>query len=141
MVAASSRCVVVVSFCTLWPGLICCDCVAAWLCGGVCTCVYVWVQGTAGSPWYNGTMFANLTESVVVVINYRVGALGFASLGAGAPINGSYGYLDQMCVESAASVAASVLCGCVAVWLCAAWLCGCVAVWLCGCGHSYGGGL
>ena len=48
--------------------------------------VMVWIHGggyTSGQgaiPWYNGTRFANNSDIVVVSINYRLGALGFADL-------------------------------------------------------------
>lgn len=41
------------------------------------------IEGTSGQgviPWYNGTRFANNSDIVVVSINYRLGALGFADL-------------------------------------------------------------
>ena len=48
--------------------------------------VMVWIHGggyTSGQgaiPWYNGTRFARNKDIVVVSINYRLGALGFADL-------------------------------------------------------------
>jgi para-nitrobenzyl esterase len=48
--------------------------------------VIVWIHGggyTSGQgaiPWYNGTRFAKNNDILVVSINYRLGALGFADL-------------------------------------------------------------
>lgn len=48
--------------------------------------VMVWIHGgayTSGQgaiPWYNGTRFAKNNDIIVVSINYRLGALGFADL-------------------------------------------------------------
>ena len=67
--------------------------------------VMVWIHGggyTSGQgaiPWYNGNRFAKNNDIVVVSINYRLGALGFADLShlgeefATSNINGT---LDQI---------------------------------------------
>ena len=63
--------------------------------------VMVWIHGGAfrhgsGSvPWYDGTSFARNGDIVVVTLNYRLGALGYARL-PGAPTSGINGILDQV---------------------------------------------
>ena len=63
--------------------------------------VLVWIHGgayrngTGATPWYDGTRFALEGDIVVVTINYRLGALGFARLD-GAPTSGINGTLDQI---------------------------------------------
>jgi para-nitrobenzyl esterase len=63
--------------------------------------VLVWIHGgafTGGSnrnAWYDGTSFAR-HGVVVVVINYRLGALGFLNLGDGTPGASNRGLLDQV---------------------------------------------
>jgi para-nitrobenzyl esterase len=67
--------------------------------------VMVWIHGggyTSGQgaiPWYNGTRFAKNQDIVVVSINYRLGALGFAdltSLGEEFATSNINGTLDQI---------------------------------------------
>ncbi len=68
--------------------------------------VMVWIHGggfTGGSgsgPGYNGTTLAKRGNSVVVTINYRLGALGFMNLnevtGGKIPATGNEGLLDQI---------------------------------------------
>jgi para-nitrobenzyl esterase len=63
--------------------------------------VMVWIHGgafTGGSnrsAWYAGSSFAR-QGVVVVVINYRVGALGFLRLGDREPVSANRGLLDQV---------------------------------------------
>ena len=63
--------------------------------------VMVWIHGGAyrngaGSiPWYDGTKFAKESDVVIVTINYRLGALGFARIPE-APTSGINGILDQI---------------------------------------------
>lgn len=56
-----------------------------WIHGGAYT------QGQGNSPLYNGTNFAN-NGVINVVINYRLGAMGFL---AGEGMTGNYGLMDQ----------------------------------------------
>ncbi len=56
-----------------------------WIHGGAYT------QGAGNTPLYNGTTFAN-NGVINVVINYRLGALGFM---AGDGMTGNYGLMDQ----------------------------------------------
>ena len=51
-------------------------------------------QGYGGGLIYNGTEWVNLTNTIVITINYRLGALGFLfSVEAG--MDGNFGFLDQ----------------------------------------------
>lgn len=62
--------------------------------------VMVWIHGgdyrhgTGTTPWYDGTSFAVEGDIVVVTINYRLGALGFAAID-GEPLSAINGLLDQ----------------------------------------------
>jgi len=67
--------------------------------------VLVWIHGggyrtgQGAIPWYNGTRFARDQDIVVVSINYRLGALGFADLthlGAEFKTSNVNGMLDQI---------------------------------------------
>jgi para-nitrobenzyl esterase len=67
--------------------------------------VLVWIHGggyrtgQGGIPWYNGARFATNGDIVVVSINYRLGALGFAHLarfGEEYATSGVNGTLDQI---------------------------------------------
>ena len=67
--------------------------------------VLVWIHGGAfktgqgGTPWYNGARFAANGDIVVVSINYRLAALGFAHLarfGDDFATSGINGILDQI---------------------------------------------
>jgi carboxylesterase type B len=51
-------------------------------------------QGHGGGRLYDGTHYANSTGTIVVSVNYRLGALGF--LGGDNDIHGNYGFLDQV---------------------------------------------
>lgn len=68
--------------------------VMVWIHGGA------FIQGTAGSPFYDGTHFAE-HGVVLVSVNYRLGRLGFfahpalSAEGAGGPL-GSYGLMDNI---------------------------------------------
>src|SRR5947209_15664767 len=65
-----------------------------WIHGGA----FMW--GSADTPWYNGSQFANHGDVVVVTINYRLGPFGFMYLDGlfpGAfPASGNVGILDQI---------------------------------------------
>ena len=50
-------------------------------------------QGWSGGVLYDGTTLVNTTGVVLVTVNYRLGALGWAYTGK--TINGSYGLRDQ----------------------------------------------
>uniref|UniRef100_A0A0N4Z9S8 Acetylcholinesterase n=1 Tax=Parastrongyloides trichosuri TaxID=131310 RepID=A0A0N4Z9S8_PARTI len=52
-------------------------------------------SGTPSLDLYNGAVIAARTRTIVVNINYRLGILGFASLGNGKVISGNMGLLDQ----------------------------------------------
>lgn len=52
-------------------------------------------QGYAGGLLYNSTVFANYTSTIVVVIQYRLGALGYLYGGKDSAISGNYGFFDQ----------------------------------------------
>ena len=56
-----------------------------------------YVQGYGGGPLYDGTPMANSSGLILVALNYRLGALGFAYAGdlAGGQLAGNYGFLDQ----------------------------------------------
>ena len=67
--------------------------------------VLVWIHGggyrtdQGAIPWYNGSSFALAGDIVVVSINYRLGALGFADLsrfGEAYETSGINGTLDQI---------------------------------------------
>jgi para-nitrobenzyl esterase len=60
--------------------------VLVWLHGGA------FIGGTANVPLYDGARLAREGDAVVVTVNYRVGALGFLSLGPG---RANFGLLDQ----------------------------------------------
>ena len=66
-----------------------------WIHGGA------FVNGTGGSPIYDGRRFAQHGDVVVVSINYRLGAFGFLHLddifGAEFVGSGNAGVLDQLC--------------------------------------------
>jgi carboxylesterase type B len=49
-------------------------------------------QGSTGVELYDGQLLANITSAVVVTANYRIGALGFMTLG---PFTGNFGVKDQ----------------------------------------------
>ncbi|XP_033120786.1 cAMP-regulated D2 protein-like [Anneissia japonica] len=51
------------------------------------------VDGGIGARIYDGRFISNMTETVVVTISYRLGALGFAVFGNG--IDGNFGFMDQ----------------------------------------------
>ena len=50
-------------------------------------------QGTAGTILYDGRIFVNTTNTIMVTINYRLGVLGW--LFDGDQITGNYGLMDQ----------------------------------------------
>lgn len=52
------------------------------------------LAGSQQTDVYNGSYIAAHTDTIVVAVNYRVGALGFLRL-AGEGLNGNYGFLDQ----------------------------------------------
>jgi len=66
-----------------------------WIHGGA------FVNGTGGSPIYDGTRFAQHGDVVVVSVNYRLGAFGFLHLdeifGKEFSGSGNAGILDQVC--------------------------------------------
>ena len=71
--------------------------------------VLVWIHGggyrtgQGAVPWYSGARFARDADIVVVTINYRLGALGFAdlsSLGEAYATSGFNGTLDQIAALS-----------------------------------------
>ena len=68
--------------------------VMVWIHGGS------FVTGSGSTPWYNGTSFAANGDTVVVTINYRLGALGFLYLaeyaGEEYATSGNNGLLDQI---------------------------------------------
>src|SRR5436190_7760967 len=68
--------------------------VMVWIHGGA------FVSGSGSTPWYNGTSFARTHDVVLVTINYRLGALGFAHLadvlGDKYAGSGNNGILDQI---------------------------------------------
>ena len=49
--------------------------------------------GSSSDPSYNGCGIA--TDAVVVTMNYRLGPLGWLTLGQSSNITGNYGLLDQ----------------------------------------------
>jgi len=51
-------------------------------------------EGYSGGLLYNGTNFVNYTNSIIVTINYRLGALGFL-FSPQAGMMGNYGFYDQ----------------------------------------------
>lgn len=51
-------------------------------------------QGLAGGPLYNGSYLAREHDVIAVVVNYRLGALGFMAIPE-LGINGNFGILDQ----------------------------------------------
>jgi para-nitrobenzyl esterase len=70
--------------------------VMVWVHGGAFT------NGTGATPWYHGEALARLHDVVVVTINYRLGAFGFAHLfdhASGNPAfadSGNLGIIDQV---------------------------------------------
>ena len=81
------------------------DCLTLNICtpptGGKKRPVMVWIHGggyrhgTGSIPWYDGTRFAKESDIIIVTINYRLGALGFARIPE-APTSGINGILDQI---------------------------------------------
>jgi para-nitrobenzyl esterase len=63
--------------------------VMVWIHGGA------FLTGTGSMPWYDGTNLAAIGNTVVVTINYRLGAFGFLALPA-VPGSGVAGCLDQI---------------------------------------------
>jgi para-nitrobenzyl esterase len=63
--------------------------VLVWLPGGA------FVSGDAAAPLYDGRRLAARGDAVVVTVGYRVGALGFATLGQGAG-GANFGLQDQL---------------------------------------------
>jgi carboxylesterase type B len=61
--------------------------VAVWIHGGG------FMSGASSLPIYRGDVYASTTNTVVVTLNYRLGALGF--LAGTAQLTGNYGLLDQ----------------------------------------------
>lgn len=59
----------------------------------------VWLYGggfqTGSEKIYDGSVLAGMNDVVVVVPNYRVGILGFFSLGPDSICSGNAGLLDQ----------------------------------------------
>jgi para-nitrobenzyl esterase len=53
------------------------------------------IQGSSASPTYNGQSIAERTGTVVVSLNYRLGALGFLFHPALGSDSGNYGLMDQ----------------------------------------------
>src|SRR3954469_2574421 len=68
--------------------------VMVWIHGGA------FVTGSGSTPWYRGDSFARTHDVVLVTINYRLGALGFAhlaeALGDDYAGSGNNGILDQV---------------------------------------------
>ena len=68
--------------------------VMVWVHGGAFT------NGTGATPWYHGASLARRYDVVVVTINYRLGAFGFAHLaelaGSAFADSGNLGVLDQI---------------------------------------------
>jgi len=67
--------------------------VMVWIHGGA------FVGGSGRTPWYNGASFARMHDTVIVTVNYRLGALGFLHLGgvdASLASSGLNGILDQV---------------------------------------------
>ena len=52
-------------------------------------------EGYSGLPLYNGTLLSNLTNTIIITTNYRVGALGFL-WNSQLSLQGNYGYFDQL---------------------------------------------
>jgi carboxylesterase type B len=52
-----------------------------------------WQQGTSAIPVYYGDYFANSTNTILVTLNYRLGALGFMVT---PEVNGNLGIMDQI---------------------------------------------
>ncbi|XP_043943912.1 cAMP-regulated D2 protein-like [Protopterus annectens] len=65
--------------------------VMVWMHGGN------FIDGTGSAILYDGRFIANFTHTVIVTINYRMGALGFLVTGTDdmKSANGNYGFLDQ----------------------------------------------
>ncbi|XP_071941027.1 uncharacterized protein [Antedon mediterranea] len=53
------------------------------------------LDGGIGARIYDGRFIANMTETIVVTIAYRLGALGFLVVQGDDPIEGNFGFLDQ----------------------------------------------
>ena len=63
--------------------------VVIWLYGGA------WVIGSSDSDFYNLKELVAKGDVIGVGVNYRVGPLGFLSLGSNSTIGGNFGLYDQ----------------------------------------------